>query len=277
MLVLRLAWRSFLRHRRQSAVTILAVALSLALMLVFITTLAPAQETVPKGGPPPQQLRGRAVEGMVESTGDASLRQFIETHLAPKYRDSFATPDKLVEHLRAIRKACAGYGGILVDPVGDNGLLMQFMLDGGEAAVMMRIDAAPPHQIMALDLERSAPRAKGSEVAPITWVGGTLLDEEAAAGTASVAREGKSAPGRTREREWSSTTASHLRDRVGMIDDSEASSPPLSQYIGRPRTSDVARRRLRRRRRGSGPLMDRSQDRNRTYPGRVSPVFARPR
>jgi CubicO group peptidase (beta-lactamase class C family) len=169
--------------------------LATALMFVFVASLAPAQETVPQGGPPPRQLRGRAVEGMVESAGDASLRQFIETHLAPKYRDSFATPDKLVEHLRAIRKACAGFGGILVDPVGDNGLLMKFMLDGGEAAVMMRIDAAPPHQIVALDLEQSTPRAKGPEVAPITWDDlAARLDEEAAkgfAGTVLVVRGAK--------------------------------------------------------------------------------------
>ncbi len=36
MLTLRLAWRSFVRHRRRSLLTVLAVALGLAMMLVFI-------------------------------------------------------------------------------------------------------------------------------------------------------------------------------------------------------------------------------------------------
>jgi CubicO group peptidase (beta-lactamase class C family) len=154
-----------------------------AWMLAFMASLALAQEAAQQSSPPPRQLRGRAVEGMIESTGDASLHQFIDTHLAPKYRDSFATPDKLLEHLRAIREACVGFGGVLVDPVGSDGLLIKFMQDGGEAAVMMRIDADPPHQIAALDLQEGEARAQGPEVAPITWENLTArLDEEAAKG-----------------------------------------------------------------------------------------------
>src|SRR5690348_18496363 len=36
MLTLRLAWRSFLRHRRRSAITTLALALGLAMMLIVV-------------------------------------------------------------------------------------------------------------------------------------------------------------------------------------------------------------------------------------------------
>ncbi len=132
---------------------------------------------------------------MIESTGDASLRQFIETHLAPSYRGSFESQQQLVQHLEAIRAACAGFGGVLVDPVGSDGLLMKFMLDGSEADVMMRIDAAPPHQIVALDLQKAEPRAKGPEVAPITWENlDRRLQEEVAngfAGAVLVVRGGK--------------------------------------------------------------------------------------
>jgi CubicO group peptidase (beta-lactamase class C family) len=142
-----------------------------------------------------RHVRGRALEGMIESSGDASLRQFIETHLAPKYRDSFATPDKLIEHLREIREACAGFGGILADPVTD-GMRIRFMLDGREVVVMMRLDSVAPYQIVGLDLEKgSATASKGPEVAPITWDNLVArLNEEAAhgfVGTVLVVRGGK--------------------------------------------------------------------------------------
>lgn len=167
-----------------------------ALMLTFAASVATAQETTQNGSPPPRQLRGRGIEGMVESTGDASLRQFIETHLAPSYRNSFATPDQLLDHLRAIRNACVGFGGILADPVGDDGLLMKFMHDGGgETAVMMRIETLPPHQIVALDIDKDTPRAPGADVAPVAWDNlNARLDEEETkgfAGTVLVVHDGK--------------------------------------------------------------------------------------
>ena len=148
-----------------------------------------------KAGPPPRQLRARAVEGMIESKGDASLKQFAETHLAPKYRESFGSEEKLMAHLRAIREACAGFGGVLVDPVGNDGVLIKFMMDGSESAVMMRIDTAPPNEIVALDLQSQGARPKGPEVAPITWDNlSQRLEEEAAQGftaTVLVVRGGK--------------------------------------------------------------------------------------
>jgi CubicO group peptidase (beta-lactamase class C family) len=165
-----------------------------ALFVSVAATLAPAQEAT-QGSAPPRQLRGRAVEGLIESTGEASLRQFIETHLAPSYRGSFESQQQLMKHLEAIRAACVGFGGVLVDQVGDDGLLMRFMHHGSEAQVMMRIDRASPHLIVALDLQQGEARPKGPEVAPITW--DTLaqrLDEEAARGfsaTVIVVRGGK--------------------------------------------------------------------------------------
>jgi CubicO group peptidase (beta-lactamase class C family) len=121
---------------------------------------------------------------MIQSTGDESLRQFIDLHIAPTYRDSFA-PGKLMEHLRAIREACAGFGGILAAPVGNDGLSLKFLRESGETAVMMRIDPNEPRQIVALELlagsDAQSPAAP--QVAPISW--DTLeprLDEEAKQG-----------------------------------------------------------------------------------------------
>ncbi|HEU4928824.1 MAG TPA: serine hydrolase domain-containing protein, partial [Candidatus Krumholzibacteria bacterium] len=167
-------------------------ALPTALVLLLSTFPVYAQE---KTGPPPRQLRGRAVEGMIESKGETSIRQFIETHLAPGYRSSFESEHALVKHLEEIRDACAGFGGVLVDPVGNDGLLMKFMLEGSESAVMMRFDPAPPHQIVALDLQARGARPKGPEVAPITWENlSERLEEEATkgfTGTVLVVRGGE--------------------------------------------------------------------------------------
>ena len=169
-------------------------ALLTAVLVSITASLAPAQE-IPSGGPPPLQVRGRAIEGVIESTGDASLRQFIEVHLAPAYRESFASSDAVLAHVRAIREACANFGGILVDPIGDDGLLMRFILDGSETQVMMRIDATPPHQIVALDLQEGEARPQGPEVAPITWdnVDARLTEETARgfAGTVLLVRGGR--------------------------------------------------------------------------------------
>ncbi len=170
--------------------------LLLAVLLISMTsTLAPAQEASTQDTPRPRQLRGRAVEALMESMGDASLRQFIETHLAPSYRSSFESQHALIEHLEALRKACRGFGGVMVDPVGDDGVLMHFMLESGEAQVMMRVDSAPPYQIVALDLQKADARPQGPEVAPITWDNlDARLTEEVAhgfAGTVLVARDGK--------------------------------------------------------------------------------------
>lgn len=166
-----------------------------AVALAATTSLSIAQDTANQEGPPPRQLRVRAVEEMVQGVGDASLRQFIETHVAPAYRDSFAAPDTLMRHFGAIRGACAGFGGILVDPVGEDESILRFLRDGSETVVTMRLDPEPPHQIVALTLQSSEARAKKPEVAPITWENlGARLDEEAArgfAGTVLVVRDGK--------------------------------------------------------------------------------------
>ncbi len=169
--------------------------MSKALLAAFVLCVAVPVCAQEKSGPPPRQLRGRAVEEMIQSKSDASLQQFAETHLAPTYRESFGSEHKLMAHLRSIRDACAGFGGVLVDPAGDFNLYMKFMLDGGEQGVFMRIDNVPPHQIVELGLAKKYERSHGPEVAPITWDNlSQRLDEEAVqgfTGTVLVVRGGK--------------------------------------------------------------------------------------
>ena len=50
MLTLRLAWRSFLRHRRRSAITTLALALGLTMMLVVVGAVEGRGMSSSRGG-----------------------------------------------------------------------------------------------------------------------------------------------------------------------------------------------------------------------------------
>lgn len=169
-------------------------ALLTAVLVSIAASLAPAQET-PSGGPPPRQVRGRAVEALMETTGDAPIMQFIETHLSPAYRGSFESQSQLIEHLWVIRAGCAGFGGVVVEPVGDQMLMLKFMRENGEAHVIMRIDAAPPYQITDLELTKRHNPAAEPQIAPITWdnVDARLKEETARgfAGTVLLVRGGR--------------------------------------------------------------------------------------
>jgi CubicO group peptidase (beta-lactamase class C family) len=138
--------------------------------------------------PTPQQRRVRAVEGLVDSRGDASRAQFVETHLAPAYRASMSAAE-LDAHLEKLRAACAGFGGVLVDRVDANTRRIRFVRGASETPVTIVLEADPPHRITSLTLEPSQPSA-GSEqatVPPFTW--DTLaarLDEEAKNGFSGV-------------------------------------------------------------------------------------------
>lgn len=166
--------------------------LAVSIAAVFLTvSIATAQDT----GQSPGQGRGQAIEALIEGSGDESIRQFIETHVAPEYRATFA-PGKLEEHLRAIRAACANFGGILADRTDDGGTRLTFMQGPRETSVVFRVQKDPPYQIVALELEPTRPSENaGPAMAPITW--DTLaqrLDEEAKqgfTGTVLVAHGGK--------------------------------------------------------------------------------------
>jgi CubicO group peptidase (beta-lactamase class C family) len=168
-------------------------ALPLSGREVISLLAAPARAQEPEQNP--RQRRGQAVEGLIESSGEEALLRFIDPHVAPEYRDSFA-PGALLDHLRRIRAACAGAGGVLWEPAGDDGLRIRFLQDERETTLLLRLQSGPPHLITALDLEGSREaRTTTPVIAPFTWE--TLaqrLDEEARAGfsgTVLVARDGR--------------------------------------------------------------------------------------
>jgi CubicO group peptidase (beta-lactamase class C family) len=144
---------------------------------------------------PPRQRQGRAIEGMVESTGEESLRKFIEEHLAPDLSDSFTTA-ALLDSLRSIREACAGFEGVLYQRVGENGTRITFMQGPKKTTLYFRIQPAPPNLITAM--ERGPSQDSGElapPVPPFTW--GSLardLDQVAAdgfSGTVLVVHDGR--------------------------------------------------------------------------------------
>lgn len=167
-----------------------------ALLTAILLTLPFASSSVaqPAEGPPAQR-RVRAIEGMVESAGEDSIRQFIEMHVAPAYRDRIGA-EALVAHVRKIREAASGFGGVLAAPAENGATRVSFMKEAHEVSVLFRLEEAPPHRIVALDLqagERSP--AKGPEVPPLTWESlASRLDDAAKAGfagTVLVVRDGQ--------------------------------------------------------------------------------------
>lgn len=142
--------------------------LSLAAFLVSATLLAAPSLAQPGAVGTPQQ-RGRALEAMIESVGEAPLLAFRDEHLAPAYRDSFA-PGELLAMLGRIRATCAHFGGIEAAPAEGGGTRLTFIRESGSAAVVFRLEPSPPHRIVALELETQPPRARRAvEVEPITW------------------------------------------------------------------------------------------------------------
>jgi CubicO group peptidase (beta-lactamase class C family) len=155
--------------------------------LAAISALAVAQ-------PDPRQRRIRAVEGLVETTGEDAVRQFVETHLAPSYREA-TPPADVVARLRAIREACAGFGGVLAQRTGDGAVRLTFERESGQCAVVVRLEPQEPFQIVALELEAAGAGTSRPQVEPLAWA---TLDarlraavESGFAGTVLVVRAGK--------------------------------------------------------------------------------------
>jgi CubicO group peptidase (beta-lactamase class C family) len=118
-----------------------------------------------------RQQRGRALEGMIQSSGDESLRHFAETQLAPGYRAGFSG-DALIEHLRRIREAAHGFGGVLADLTDDGGTRLTFVMGAGEVSVVFHTQPDAPNLIVALELETPGNVEGGAPidgVPPYTW------------------------------------------------------------------------------------------------------------
>jgi CubicO group peptidase (beta-lactamase class C family) len=119
--------------------------------------------------PGARQLRGRAIEGLINSRGDQSLRQFCEDHLAPAYRDSFA-PGELEALLQRIRAACADFGGVLAEPLGDDSTRLTFLTEASETSVVFRLQPEPPHLIVGLSLQAARTTEQSKvDIPPLHW------------------------------------------------------------------------------------------------------------
>ncbi|MDH5628283.1 MAG: beta-lactamase family protein, partial [Candidatus Krumholzibacteria bacterium] len=114
--------------------------------------------------------RGRAIEDMIQSSGDAALRAFADTHLAQSYREGFA-PGELMAYLARIRDAARGFDGVLADAVEGGGVRLIFVLEGRETSLVYRVQGEAPHFIVAFDLEgtRESAGAEKDTGPPYTW------------------------------------------------------------------------------------------------------------
>jgi CubicO group peptidase (beta-lactamase class C family) len=141
-----------------------------------------------------RRVRGQAIERLVESGGETPLQQFIDEQLAPEYRDSIA-PGALLEQLRKIRAACAGYGGVRIEVQNEN-TRITFLQETKETSVLFRLEPDPPHRIASLTLEPTRQSERRTpELPPFTWDSLTQRLDAAAkdgfSGTVLVARDGK--------------------------------------------------------------------------------------
>ncbi len=169
-------------------VPILIAALLAALALVSPALSQSGEAAVP-------QQRGRAIEALIEGTGEASLRAFADDHLSPAYRESFA-PGQLIALLARIRETCAHFNGIEAGPAEGGGTRLTFRRESGASAVVFRLEPTPPRRIVSLILEPEAATVRRDvEVAPITWDNlEARLEAEAArgfSGTVLVRRGGE--------------------------------------------------------------------------------------
>lgn len=214
-----------------TAITIVALALS--------ASAQEAQKT-------PRQVRRAALEGLVESEGEAALRQFVDVHVAPAFRDSLGA-EALFERLRGIRAACTDAGGVLVRPLSDDAFRVTFLQGPRETSVVCRLEAVPLHRIVALDLEPSQEsRRPHADVPPVTWDALEMrLEEEAKAGfsgTVLVVHGGKIVLHRgyglaDRERRLSNGTETIFAIGSVPIDFTKAAILKLEE-MGALRTSD---------------------------------------
>ena len=75
--------------------------------LLLLLTAAPLPAKA-QGGPPPEVREAiRAIEAMLESTGDAALTSFAATRLAPSFRRTMSD-EAMLAHLRSLRSAVDG-------------------------------------------------------------------------------------------------------------------------------------------------------------------------
>ncbi len=133
------------------------------LLTLVVATSVPAGA---QNGPSPRvRTAVRAIESMIESTGDSALLVFSATHLAVTYRDGFRG-DSLLRQLRALRTGVGPIGGVMVRRDSVN-----FFLDfEGQRRSTVRFALDEPGLITALQLMPPvAASAATSAWTGVTW------------------------------------------------------------------------------------------------------------
>ncbi len=131
----------------------------------------------------PRQRRGQAIQGMIESVGEESLQQFIDLHVGAEWRESMPT-DELLAQLRVIRAACTGFGGVLWNREGEDSVRITFLQGPQQTSLVFRLEPAPPHQIVAIELEPARAADNPTHAVPqLEW-------DSLAEGLETAARDG---------------------------------------------------------------------------------------
>lgn len=133
------------------------MAVGLLAVLLCGPTDARAQD-----GPPDALF---ALEQMLASEGDASLRTFVTRAADPELVRAHADDDALLASLRALREQVGEFGGVGLRPDGPDRVLM--VLQGGGARTTVAVTLSPDSgRIVALEL---AGREEQEPLPEVTW------------------------------------------------------------------------------------------------------------
>jgi CubicO group peptidase (beta-lactamase class C family) len=150
--------------KRLSAIWV--TGLIFLLLICILGTISQTQETLQQA----KRKRGQAVELFVSQTGDSSLQGFIEEHLSPEFRAALS-PEDLLEQMKQIRFTCSNAGGIMWEPLDENGIRITFERAGGIRTILhLRVQPSPPYLINELSLQKVNEKTQDQvEEEPMTW------------------------------------------------------------------------------------------------------------
>jgi CubicO group peptidase (beta-lactamase class C family) len=119
-----------------------------------------------QGGPSPRvRAAVQGIESMLTSVGDSALSAFAENSLATSYRATFPG-DSLLRHLRALRSAVSGMGGVQVRR---DSVYFYLEIDGQRRSTI-RFALDEPGRITSIELlPASAQQAPASAWTGVTW------------------------------------------------------------------------------------------------------------
>jgi CubicO group peptidase (beta-lactamase class C family) len=112
--------------------------------------------------------RGLAIEKMVNSSGEKTLKQFIDDHFSQEFKEAFSLEQHL-EELQKIRTRCANAANIMWERLGENGISITFENEEGTRTLLrFRIQTSPPYKIVGMAMEEGGRREK-AQIEPVTW------------------------------------------------------------------------------------------------------------